>query len=193
MHYRRIAAFLLGTWLAGSVFMTFVATGNFGTVDTVLKSAEPPLSNMIQTLGKENARLFLRHLAGEENRSYFQTWEIAQFIVGVLLTGLLWIKVANRLLAGLSGAMLILVLFVHFKVTPEIAWLGRSIEFIPGTAESQARNQFWRLHTLYGVIELVKLLLGVLIAGFLFTMRRRGRARVDVDAVDYSDHRHVNR
>jgi hypothetical protein len=32
--------------------------------------------------------------------------------------------------------------FQHLKITPEVPWLGRSIDFLPATAESQARDQF---------------------------------------------------
>src|SRR5215471_15733202 len=71
MHYTRIAAFVLGAWLLGSVFLTFVATRNFATVDLVLKAPPAEASRMIQSLGSNNARQLLRYLAGEENRAYF--------------------------------------------------------------------------------------------------------------------------
>jgi hypothetical protein len=91
-------------------------------------------------------------------------------------------------LAVLAGAMLILTLFQHFKITPELDWTGRSIDFAP--AESQARDQFWKLHGIYSGIEVVKMLLAVTTAGFLFPMRRRrSRQRVEIDPVDYTNHR----
>jgi hypothetical protein len=194
MHHTRIAAFLLGAWLLGSLFLTFVATRNFRTVDAVLKTPPPEASKMIQGLGHDNARQLLRYLAGEENRGYFDAWELAQLGLGTALTGFLLFGVEKRLLAGLAGAMLVLTLFQHLKITPELEWLGRSIDFLPATAESQARDQFWKLHGIYGGIEVVKMLLAVVIAGFLFPMRRRSlRQRVQVDPVDYANHRHVNR
>jgi hypothetical protein len=194
MHHTRIAAFLLGAWLLGSVFMTFVATQNFETVNRVLKSPTLEANKMILALGSNNARQLLRYLVGEENRFFFENWELAQLILVASLTGLLLFGVKSRMLAGFAGAMLILTLFQRIKVTPELAWLGRSIDFLPWTAESLARDQFWRLHTAYAVIEVAKLLLGVAIGGFLLTgRRRRSRRRVEVDAVDYAHHRHVDR
>jgi hypothetical protein len=149
---------------------------------------------MIQTLGHQNARQLLRYLAGEENRSYFEAWELAQLALGVALVAFLLFGVEKRLLAGLAGAMLALTLFQHFKITPDLLWMGRSIDFLPAAAESQARDQFWKLHGIYGGIEVVKMLLAVTIAGFLFPMRRRRlRQRVEIDPVDYANHRHVNR
>jgi hypothetical protein len=194
MHYSRISAFLLGSLLLGSLFLAFVATHNFRAVDVVLTSAPPEASKMIQTLGDSNARQLLRYLAGEENRGYFEAWELTQLVLGAALVGFLFFGVKNRLLAALAGAMLVLTLFQHFKITPDLLWMGRSIDFLPRAAESQVRDRFWKLHGIYGGIEVVKMLLAATIAGFLFPMRRRSlRQRVEVDAVDYANHRHVNR
>lgn len=194
MHHTRIAVFLLGAWLLGSVFLAFVATRNFHTVDAVLSSPAPEASKMIQTLGHEPSRQLLRYLAGEQNRGFFQAWELAQLVIGAALTGFLLFGVEKRLLAGLAGAMLTLTLFQYLKITPDLVWLGRSIDFLPWTAESQARDQFWKLHRIYGGIEVVKMLLAVTIAGFLLPMRRkRVPQRVEIDPVDYANRRHVNR
>lgn len=194
MHFNRISAFLLGAWLLGSLFLAFVAAGNFATVDAVLKSPPAEASKILHTLGNDNARQLLRHLAGEENRGFFETWELAELFLGAALTCFLLLGARDRLLAGLAGCMVILTAFQHFKITPDLLWLGRSIDFLPAAAQSQARNQFSRLHGIYGGIELVKLLMGFVIAGFLFVMRRRrSRRRVEVDAVDYAHHRHVDR
>jgi len=144
-------------------------------------------------LGNDGARQLLRYTAGEENRFFFENWELAQIVLGVLLTGLLIFGVESRMLAGFSGAMLILTIFEHLKITPEMAWLGRSFDFLPWTAESLSRDQFWKLHGAYSAIEIVKMLLAVVIAGFLFQMRpRRAKQRVQIKAVDDTHHRHVN-
>jgi hypothetical protein len=194
MHHSRIAAFLLGCWLLGSLFLTFVATWNFHTVDAVLTSPPPEAAKMIQTLGDQNARQLLCYLAGEENRGFFEVWEPAQAVFGTALVGFLLFGIEKRLLAGLAGAMLILTLFQQFKITPELSWMGRSIDFVPSAVESQVRDQFWKLHGIYSGIEVVKMLLAVAIAGFLFSMRRRrSRQRAEIDPVDYANNRHANR
>jgi hypothetical protein len=171
MHRHRIAAFLAGCLILGSLFMIFVATQNFGAVDRVLAAPPHEATQMFQTLGPENARLLLRYLAGEENRLFFTTWELAQIALGALLTAVLLIGIKSRLLAGLTGAMLILALFQHFRVTPEMIALGRLVDFGGGTS-SAAYSQFWRLHGLYGALEVVKLVLLIVVAGILLFVRR---------------------
>lgn len=171
MHWHRIAAFLAGCLILGSSFMIFVATQNFATVDRVLAAPPPEAAQMFQTLGPENARLLLRHLAGEENQLFFTSWELAQIALGVLLTAVLLVAINSRLLAGMTGAMLIVALFQHFRVTPEMVALGRLVDF-GGSAGSAAYSQFWRLHGLYGVLEVVKLVILFVVAGLLLFGRR---------------------
>jgi hypothetical protein len=192
MHYSRISAFLLGAILTGGLFMAFVATGNFQTVSEILKTPPPQADKMIKVLGDENARLLLRYLAGEENRLFFETWETAQLVLGLLLTALLFLGGNKRLLAGLAGAIMILTVFQHFKITPELVWQGRAIDFVPATGDPAARQQFFKLHAAYGVIEVVKLLLIIGIGIGLFPRRRRSHQRVELNAVDYAHHRHVD-
>jgi hypothetical protein len=172
MHRNRIAAFLSGCLILGSLFMIFVATQNFQTVDRVLASPPPQAAQMFQTLGPDNSRLLLRYLAGEENRLFFVTWELAQIGLGIALTAILLFAIRSGLLAGMAGGMVIIALFQHFRVTPEMISLGRLIDFGAG-AGSAAYSQFWRLHGLYGVLEVVKLVLVIVIAGVLLLDRRK--------------------
>ena len=151
--------------------MIFVATQNFATVDRVLAAPPPEAAQIFQTLGPENARLLLRYLAGEENQLFFWSWELAQIALGALLTAILLVAIKSRLPAGLTGAMVIVALFQHFRVTPEMVALGRLIDF-GGGSESVAYTQFWRLHGLYGVLEVVKLALLIAVAAFLLFGRR---------------------
>jgi hypothetical protein len=174
--WSRISAFLAGCLILGSLFMIFVATENFGTVDRVLASPPPQAAQMFQTLGPDNARLLLRYLAGEENRLFFTSWELAQIALGALLTAAVLLALKNRLMAGLCGAALIVGLFQHFRVTPEMIAIGRLIDFGAGTG-SVAYNQFWRLHGLYGVLEIAKLALWIVAAAMLLFTRRAKTTR----------------
>ena len=54
----------------------------------------------------DSARQLLRYLAGEENRYFFENWEVAQLILGAVLTVVLIFGVESRMLAGFSSAML---------------------------------------------------------------------------------------
>jgi hypothetical protein len=184
MHYSRIAAWILGAWLAGSLFMAFVATQNFRRAEEVLSAPPPEVGQVIQAVGAANSRLLLRHLAGEQNRFYFEKWELAQFSLGFLLAGVLFLEPYNRKLAGFPVAMLVLTAFAHFVMTPELIWLGRLIEFQPAGVPSTQRDQFAKLHVMYGVMEVVKMLLGAVLAGILFMMRRRVRSKETLDLPD---------
>jgi hypothetical protein len=182
--WSRISAFLAGCLILGSLFMIFVATQNFGTVDRVLAAPPPQAAQMFQTLGPENARLLLRYLAGEENRLFFTSWELAQIVLGALLTAAVLLAMKSRMMAGLSGAALIIGLFQHFRVTPEMISLGRLIDFGAG-AGSSAYNQFWRLHGLYGVLEVAKLVLWIVTAAILLFGRRAKTTRpVEVEPLE---------
>jgi hypothetical protein len=180
MHYHRIAAFLSGCLILGSLFMIFVATQNFQTVDRVLATPPPEAAQMFQTLGPDNSRLLLRYLAGEENRLFFVTWELAGIGLGIALTAILLFAIRSGLLAGLAGGLVIITGFQHFRVTPEMISLGRLVDFGAG-AGSAAYSQFWRLHGLYGVLEVVKLVLLTVVAGFLLWRPTRASAAVQGD------------
>jgi len=166
MDGHRIAAFLSGCLIVGSLFMIFVATQNFQTVDRVLASPPAEAAQRFQTLGPDSSRLLLRYLAGEENRLFFVSWEFAEIALGLALTATLLFAIRSGLLAGMAGGMVIIAVFQRFRVTPEMISLGRLIDFGAGSG-SAAFAQFWRLHGLYGVLEVVKLLLVMVVAGFL--------------------------
>ncbi len=194
MHHGRVASFLLGAWLAGSVLMWGIASQSLGVVDEAMSSPPAGAGKLIQAIGSDNARALLRYSAGEQNRFLFEWWEFVEMGLAVALILTLVLGLKSRLLAGLTTGMLLLVLFAHFRVTVELAWLGRSIEFVHTAGEALERDQFWRLHTVYAAIEAVKLLLGAAVGILLFTMRRRRAAvRKEINVVDHANHGHVNR
>ena len=132
MHIRRLAALLLGGWLAVSLAVLLLATQNFRTVDRLLKSPPAGAAQAVQNLGQVQARTLLRHAASEQNRSSSEAWEEVQLIWGgVLLLVMLWGK--HRDLRGLLPAVLMLatVAVMHWFLTPEIGRLGRVVDFIP--------------------------------------------------------------
>src|SRR5215831_6530704 len=84
MHSRRLACLILGLWLAGGMFMAWVATENFRSVDRLMDSPNPMASLEFRTLGPQASRLLLRYAASEQNRYFFETWETVQILLGVL-------------------------------------------------------------------------------------------------------------
>lgn len=172
MDYRRVSAFLLGAWIIGSLFMIFVAIQNFGMADK---------------LGNPETHAALRDMAGRLNQVFFVNWELAELLLAVLLTAALVFGVRSRIQAGLSGALLILVAIQHFGVTPQMLSLSAHLD------DATAAAQFGKLHAIYGVMEVVKLvgLLALTIA--LLPSWGRRSAAVDVQPVDYAHHGHIDR
>jgi len=168
MHPHRIAAFLAGCWILGSLFMMFVATQNFRAVDRVLLMPSATASPLIQTLGSENSRALLRQLVADENAFYFQSWELAELVLGVMLAGFLWSGSRQRALAGLAVAMVAVAALQHFTITPEMIAMARSLE--PATS----RADFGRLHALYGLLEGAKLGMAIGIATVILPVWRKG-------------------
>jgi hypothetical protein len=176
MHYR-IAAFLLGAWILGSLFMMFVATQNFRTVDRVLTSAPAT----IQAIGNEQARYLLRYMAGQENQLFFVVWEFAQIVLSATLAGLLFFGVGNRLLATLAGGLFLLTAVQRFWVTPEMISLAGQLD------TSALASKFAGLHAIYGSVEVLKLLIALALACILLPeWRARSRNNVEVPAVKYA-------
>src|SRR5262249_3067782 len=186
---RYIACWLLGAWIAGSLFMIMVATQNFRSVDRLLAAPSVPGAARIQTMGHDQARAFLRYQVSEQNRWYFETWEKTQLALGIALMAAILRQ--SKLLASLAGAMFALLLVERFYITPEIIRLGRLIDFLPLSASSQERDVFWRFHGAYSSVELAKLALGFFLSGRLILGRERVAGQVN--AVDKPDHSHVNR
>src|SRR5712692_7756194 len=192
MHTRYIACWLVGAWIAGSLFMIMVATQNFRSVDRLL-AAPGNAGAQVGNMGRDEARTLLRYQVSEQNRWYFETWEKIQLALGLVLLATLLRQ--GRIPALTVGAMFALLLVERFYLTPEIVRLGRMIDFVPQAASSPERDLFWRFHGAYSAVELLKLALGLLLSGRLVFGRNGGRNRVggQVDVVDEADHRHVNR
>lgn len=178
MYQQRIAAFLLGAWILGSFFMIFVATQNFASVDRVLTA--PQNQPIVQTMGNEPARALLHDMAGEENQVFFVNWERAELIVGVLLLAVLLSGVRNRLGASVSAALLILVAAQHFAVTPPMLSLSAHLD------NAATADQFGKLHAVYGIMEVVKLILAVGLSVVLLPSWRRKTSTQPAQPVDYA-------
>ena len=186
MNIRHFACWLVGAWIAGSLFMIMVATQNFRSVDRLLASPGSA-ARQVEKMGHDEARTFLRYQVSEQNRWYFETWEKIQLALALLATLLR----QGRAPASLAALMCALLLAERFYLTPEIIRLGRLIDFVPHAASSAERDIFWRFHGAYSVVELLKLALGLFLSGRLVFGRNRIAGQVDV--VDEADHRHVNR
>src|SRR5260370_23420365 len=161
MKIRYLACWLLGGWIAGSLFMILVATQNFRSVDRLL-NAPASATAQIEKLGHDEARTFVRYQVSEQNRWYLESWEKTQLGLGLALLVLTLRQ--GRMTWALAATMFALLLAQRFWITPEIVRLGRLIDFAPDARE---RATFWMFHGVYSVVELAKLALGFLVSGRL--------------------------
>ena len=76
---------ILSAWLILTPVMWFAATKSFATVDRVLRTANPQFSEATKGMAEGQARVVLRHLASEINRSFFWGYGLAQIVLGGVL------------------------------------------------------------------------------------------------------------
>lgn len=169
MRYRRVICFFLGAWIGVSLILALGTYENFYTVGVVLKTPPPPLKDALKLLGPENGRALLRYTAGLENVTTYQDWENLQFLLGAGVALMLFLERSTRLLSIAAAAMLLIVLFLHLKIAPDMAFLAASVEFLPAGPQGGVRQQFWNLHRMYSILDAIKCLIGLAIAIFLFT------------------------
>ena len=184
MHSVRLVCFVLGTWLAGGVFMAWVATQNFRSVDRLLDQPNPAAQLAFKTLdgdlklGSGAARMLLRYQVSEQNRFYFESWEIVQIALGSLLFFFLLFSTREDKYS-LAGVLLMLALVSveRFWLTPYLTVLGRSLDFVPPAEASSLRYMFRMEHSAYSGAELAKWAIGLLLVGRLSVGRRHRRSR----------------
>lgn len=196
MHHRRLATLLLGAWIAGSLFMAAVATGNFRAIDQVLDAPAPPVAESIETLQAEKVRILLRVLASEQNRRHFELWEWAQLGLGLALPLALVLGThPGRITLAVCGGLLLLVAVQRWVLTPELVATGKALELVyPGEAAAE-RARFEIYHRVYSGLEVAKIALAAGLAARLLLYRSRRRRSVfkQVDAVHHANHSGVNR
>jgi hypothetical protein len=173
MRHHRIIFFLLGIWIGVSAMLALTAYLDFDTIDAILKSPPELGHKAFSQAGPDNTRAMLRYAAGVQIVSRFTAWEYVQLALGLLITAMLFAEGSTRKLAAVPFTMTLLVAFQHFNITPELTWLGRGIEFM-APASASLRVQFWKLHNVYGIVEIVRGLLGLGLAVFLY-VRQGGR------------------
>lgn len=176
--------------------MMMMATQNFRAVDRLLAAPAPAAALQVDALGKNEARMFLRHQVGEQNRWYFDTWEKLQLGLGALLLLTLFFAANGKpSMVVLSLLMLVAVGLQHWAITPQIVELGRAIDFVPEAEPSPDRIRLWDFHTAYSATEVAKLGMGLFLTGRLLVRRRRRSRDVadEVDPVNHADNSHVDR
>ncbi len=194
MHNRRFASLLLGAWIGCTLFMWMVAVQNFSSVTRVIAAPSTKAAEIIQTLGEEKARGFLRYQVSEQNRRFFETWEYIQLVFSlIVLLTLLFAKPRVMAAVVISCVILICLLTERFLLTPQITQFGRSMDFMKEGVETAESVRFWIYHHTYSGVEIFKLCLGVALAvRFLIVSedevsRRSKRSRKATTAMSMGD------
>jgi hypothetical protein len=175
--------------------MDWVAAESFSSVDRLLARPHAVATAEFKELGRADARLLLRYQVAEQNRWNFETWEVAQIVMGALFFFfVLFATRENKFALLLILLMIAGVVVERSMLTPAMVSLGRMIDFVPPDTPSGDRTQFWVLHSWYWGVELAKLILGLALAARLTSHRggRSGNARQQFNVVDKANHRHVN-
>jgi hypothetical protein len=176
MHSTRIAAFLLGAWIGCCIFMDFIALQNPRLASGVLDSATPPAVLIMQKLGPEQTSLLLRYFAAEQYRYYFSAWEWCQIAGAVILSAVLYFATEKRAMPQiLCGLMVVLALF-QLAIQPELSYRGREADFPPGSQALGTKARVWALSEVWIGAESAKLLIGAVLAGYVFMYKSRRRS-----------------
>ncbi len=161
-----------------------------------MNSPAAPVAGMIKTLGADQMALLLHHQAGEQNRNIIYIWEQAQIVLGLIMGGCLYFATQKRMLSlVLCGIMLTLVLVQFWAITPEMSYRGRETDFTPTGVTSASVVRTIILYQMLVITEGLKLVVGGILASYLFAFRtsRKRSSRRDVDLIDDPDHSHINR
>jgi hypothetical protein len=196
MHSRRLACFLLGIWFAGGVFTQWISTENFRAVDRLVDHPNPVAILQFRNLGTTSARLLLRYQAAEQNRFYFESWEVLQMMLASLFFFFLLFGTREDKYSLLMALlMLIAVLAQRFVLTPELTSFGRLLDFAPPGVYIPERRKVTIVQSAYNAVELTKLGLGVLLGARLILGRRRRSSdvRQELDLINKANYRHIDR
>ena len=168
-----------------SLLLSVLAFQNVRFAGRLAGESIPPATQIIDAAGPEQARLLLRHFAWEQNRFYFTSWEMFQMPVAAMLALFLYLTTDRRILPPiLCVLMLVLVMFEYFAITPEFTYRGREADFPPGSLAFGAEARVWVLTEVLIGAEGAKLLIGGVLASYLFSYRTRRRVRKVDDPAD---------
>ncbi len=172
MHLRRIACFVLGSWIVGSIFAIYIAAQSGSAIDPLLRFPPPEVKKMVETLGIDQTRLLLTFHGAEQTARYLLAWGRIQLLFGVAVLFLLVRSTRHhRLTLAVCAAMIVFAAFSHLVLLPEINYLARGLTFASGWSGNRAR--YLALRGAFTLIEVLKLSLGCGLAGYLFVYKQR--------------------
>jgi hypothetical protein len=185
-----MATFLLGAWIAGSVFMAAVSILSLRAPVIVMAVPHPAVEKITKEIGQENMTVLLKHAAAEQSRFLLKKWELTQLGVGAALAACLFLGTQRRILPMLLCAIMLAMAGFQLGVTTELSYLGKETDFPPGSTAIGPMTRYLTLQQVYLGAEIMKYLAGFLLTGFLFIFRTSRRRGKEVHMADM-DHSHV--
>ncbi len=171
MFSRRLATFLLGVWVGCCVLVDVLALEGHRIATRILDIPILEAKTAITKAGDAPIAPLLHHLASEQVRATMESWEEAQFVLALAILVLLVLTDQRKPLAiGGAALMGLIAVIQHFAVTPDLTVLGRSVDFMAEAASFSTRAQMWTLTQVYGVLEMLKLVVGGVLASYFFAM-----------------------
>jgi hypothetical protein len=156
---RPSALVLLGLW-AGLLAASWALAGaSFKTADQF--SGRTEIASRLPSLDDSDRRMLLRSVAAELNRWMFRARSGSEIVLGLVLLVLVWkLPGGSR---GLVGVALAVALLQALWLSPAIAELGRSLDFVRRPLPAEVSRHFGLLHGAYVLLDLGK---GILLTWF---------------------------
>jgi len=167
---RRVATFLLGLWIGCCVLVDLLALQTGHSAERFL-NGPGEASVLVEKAGRDNLATVLRHVALEDTRAMLDTWEWTQLGlaagIGILM---LFSDQRKRLGIAMLLVMTAIAFGQAFLITPQWTDFGRELDFARPGAQPVVANRIAMLTQTYGALEIVKLLVGGVLASYFFAM-----------------------
>src|SRR5512147_2272332 len=96
MHFRRLACVALGSWLAGSALLLALASYNLRTIEPLVRLPSKAAAETMVRVQDSDARVLMRYHADDVNRWAWGSWEIARFVLGLVVPLSLFLSVGGK-------------------------------------------------------------------------------------------------
>jgi hypothetical protein len=197
MHPRRLTSFVLGIRFAGGVLMALIAAADSWQADRLVDHPSTAFAVEEHLVGAANARLLFHYQAEEQRRRNYYRWEITQIALGSLFfLFLLFGTEESKITLAAALVLVALLLVQRFLLYPDIASMGRELDFLPPGTASPWRGKMEVLLGFYAGVEAVKWLIQLGMAAYWMAARRGSASegvRNYVNPIHKTDHRHINR
>ncbi len=195
MHAGRFACLLLGAWLAGTLFMAFVAHQNLDTADRLIANGDTAILMHSGSGGIQAMRGLLRYHALEQTRATNESWETAQVVLGAVFFFFLLFGTREDKFTLLVPLLMVLVtLGERLVLTPETNARARVLDFVPLNSHAADHVKLLLLQKIHLACEVGKAGLGLILAARLIGSLRRSRrdVRQELNLVNKANYRHIN-